>query len=282
MPVASRSRPREKPDRQRLTQAIGSEVVLFQEASTAFDDLAAEILALTRRDLPCLTLLLFGGPARIETLVHALNMQPNEVGAIVERLELAGYARRQPADHQRIELTGHAREWVERIWGPLRDEGHRLMSGLTTGQLRLVEEFMRRARDIQERRAVSLRQWLAVPASPARRPHLRGGLSPAGLQRVQLFVEANLERPLRLRDLAQRAGLSTFHFARAFRTSAGMTPHAFIETQRVERARRLVAETRDSLAEIAVKTGFGSQSRFTTIFRRRTGFTPAQFRRGQH
>src|SRR6185295_9981002 len=160
-------------------------VVLFQEASTAFDDLAAEILALNRRDLPCLTLLLFGGPARVETLAHALKIRPNEVGAIVERLELAGYARRQPADHQGVELTGHAREWVERIWGPLRDEGYRLMSGLATHQLALVGTFMRHARDIQERRATRLRQWLAVPTSPARRPHLRGGLTPAALQRVQ-------------------------------------------------------------------------------------------------
>jgi transcriptional regulator GlxA family with amidase domain len=45
-----------------------------------------------------------------------------------------------------------------------------------------------------------------VRASPAGRPQLRGGLSPAALRRVQLFVEANLARPLHLRDLAERAG----------------------------------------------------------------------------
>ena len=78
------------------------------------------------------------------------------------------------------------------------------------------------------------RKWLQVPLSPARRTHLRGGLSPAALRRVQLFVEANLGRAIHLHDLAARAALSPFHFARAFKTSAGMTPRAYVEQRRIE------------------------------------------------
>jgi AraC family transcriptional regulator len=195
---------------------------------------------------------------------------------------LAGYARRRPdGDGARIELTEHARQWIERIWGPMREEGGRLLGSYSTRDLALMSTFMVRARDVQERQVRRLRKWLALPSSPARRTHLRGGLSPAALRRVQLFVEANLDRTIRLHDLAGRAGLSLYHFARAFRMSAGMTPRAFVEQRRLERAKQLIHQSRQSLADIAVESGFGTQSRLTTTFRRRTGFTPAEYRRGQ-
>jgi AraC family transcriptional regulator len=101
------------------------------------------------------------------------------------------------------------------------------------------------------------------------------------LRRVQLFVEANLGRTIHLADLARRAGLSLHHFARAFKMSAGMTPRAFVEERRIERARQLITESDRSLADIAVECGFGTQSRLTTTFKRRTGFTPAEYRRGR-
>jgi AraC family transcriptional regulator len=192
---------------------------------------------------------------------------------------LAGYARSQPAG-PRIELTEHARQWIERIWTDLQREGQRLMDEYATRDLAAIDAFLRRACGIQEARTNKLRAWLALPSSPARRSHLRGGLSPAALRRVQLFVEANLARPIRLQDLAARAALSPYHFARAFKTSAGTTPRAFVEERRVERARRLLRETTQPVAAIAVDAGLGSQSRFTTVFKRRTGFTPASYRRG--
>ena len=164
---------------------------------------------------------------------------------------------------------------------PLRVEGGRLLAGYSTRDLDMLSAFLMRARQLQERQVKRLRKWLALPASPARRTHLRGGLSPAALRRVHVFVEANLERAIRLNDLADRAGLSVYHFARAFRVSAGQTPGAFVEERRIERAKQLIAQGVRSLAEIAVECGFGTQSRLTTTFKRRIGFTPAEFRRGR-
>jgi AraC-like DNA-binding protein len=84
-----------------------------------------------------------------------------------------------------------------------------------------------------------------------------------------------------LHDLAARAGLSPFHFARAFRTSTGVTPRAFVEERRIERASALLTRSDRAIAGIALDTGFGTQSRLTSVFKRRTGFTPAVFRRGR-
>jgi AraC family transcriptional regulator len=266
--------------RLRLLGAIGQDVSRFQEASYAFDDVAAEILALQRSDLPCMTLLLFNGPASSDRIAAALHAPSRVVNATLERLQLAGYARFQPGGGRRIEITEHARTWIERIWAPLQKEGERLLGTYATRELTLLNTFMGRACEIQEGRTHKLRTWLALPASPARRSHLRGGLSPAALRRVQLFVEANLARPIRLHDLAARAALSPYHFARAFKTSAGATPRGFVEDRRIARAKQLLGETTQPLTAVAVESGFGTQSRLTTVFRRRTGFTPAAYRRG--
>jgi len=255
---------------------LGAGVVAFQDESSAFDDAAARVLALDRSDLPCMTRLLFAGPASIEELAAALDRPRRAILPSIDRLERAGYARRAGGT---IDLTSHAREWIARIWSPLQIEGARLLASYPRRDLELLSGFMARARAIQTRHADTLRGWLEQPAALARSPHLRGGLSPAALRRVEVYVQAGLDRPLPLADLAARAGLSVFHFARAFRVSTGLTARAFVETRRIARARQLIAGTTQPLATIAVDTGFGSQSRLTTAFKRATGFTPAAWRR---
>lgn len=266
--------------RARLKQVVGLAISRLQDVSSAFDDLAAEILAVERTDLPCITQLLFVGPASVDELSERLRGKRAAIQATVTRLQLAGYARVH-ADGDRIELTEHAREWIGRIWGPLRKEGFDVLDAYSTAQLMILASFLGRAGDVQEGLARKLRAWLEQPASPARRPHMRGGLSPGALRRVQLFVEANLGGPIHLNDLALRAGLSLFHFSRAFKQSAGMTPRAFVEERRVERAKRLLTESALPLADIAGECGFGTQSHLTTTFKRRTGFTPGAYRRGR-
>src|SRR5262245_44840604 len=188
--------------RQELVQSLGMQVVRFQEESAAFDDVAARILALHRSDLACMTLLLYSGAASVEQLTTVLHVPRGAVTATVERLRLAGYARRRPETGEaRIELTEHARRWIERIWQPVHEEGDRLLRSYSTRDLDVMSSFMVRAFDVQERQIRRLRKWLQLPSSFAKSPHLRGGLSPAALRRVQLFVEANLERTIHLADL---------------------------------------------------------------------------------
>jgi len=272
------------PTRDALVDAIGLEIVRFQDASSALDDAAAAVLALARADLPYVTALLFQGPLPVEQLAGALGRPALQVRATLAHLELAGYVRPTASvargrAAERFEITEHAREWTEALWGPLSREGAQLLGGFAPDQLAIIARFLEAARALQDTHTARIRKLLAAPQSQ-RKNRLRGGLSPAALRRVQLFIEANLDHAIRLADLAARAGLSAYHFAHAFKTSTGATPRAFVEARRVEHARRLLRESNAPLAQIAIDTGFGTQSRFTTAFRRATGFTPAVYRRG--
>ena len=275
------SRARRGTPRAALVQAIGGDVWRFQEGSYAFDDVAAEILALHRGDLPAMTMLLFNGAASPEEMSTTLQTPRMSTAMTFERLQLAGYARCQPGLRTRIELTEHARKWIGRIWEPLQRDGETLLNGYPARDLACIRGFLRKACELQDAHTHRLRTWLALPRADARQTHLRGGLSPAALRRVQLFVEANVANRIHVRDLAARAALSPYHFARAFKTSTGQTPYAFIEERRIARAKTLLAETASPVAAIAVETGFGTQSRLTTRFRRRTTFTPAAYRRNR-
>lgn len=253
-----------------LLEQIGSDVVQFQDASAEFDATVGKVLALGRADLGCLAQLHFGGPTPLGAVARE---------ADVARLELAGYVQREVAGGgQRLVLTAHAREWIDTLWGPLQADGYQLMAGLSEEHLRIIAGFLRAARAIQDRHAARVARLLQEPGR-SRAARQRGGLSPAALRRVQLYVEAHLAEPIRVGELAHRSGLSVFHFTRAFRQSTGMTPHAWVQQRRVERARELLSDASLPLGDIALAVGFSSQSHFTTVFRRLTGLTPAVIRR---
>lgn len=106
-----------------------------------------------------------------------------------------------------------------------------------------------------------------------------GALVKWRLLRVQSVIEARFTEPLRLRDLAAAAGLSRMHFAAQFRAATGSSPHEYLLCRRIEAAKTMMAETETSLAEIALNVGFQAQTHFTTVFKRLTATTPAQWRR---
>ena len=113
-----------------------------------------------------------------------------------------------------------------------------------------------------------------VPAAEPFTPS-RGGLPPILTQRICEYIESPSGRENRAsRALAAMAGLSTYHFARAFHQSVGMPPHNYLLSRRLDRAERMLRETQLPLSEIAVATGFSDQSHLSRHFRRRTGMSP--------
>src|SRR5262245_14630834 len=84
---------------------------------------------------------------------------------------------------------------------------------------------------------------IVVGARQSSPPQTRGGLPPGALRRVREYIETNMEQSIGLKALASAAGLSMYHFARAFKQSQGMTPHSYVVQQRLARARQLLTET---------------------------------------
>lgn len=105
-----------------------------------------------------------------------------------------------------------------------------------------------------------------------------GGLSGNKLRRVTEFINDNLEQDLTLTEIAQVAGLSHFHFARAFRKTMGITSQQYITNRRIEKAKELLAKSDLPIVEVGFQTGFKNQSHFTTLFRKITSLTPKLWR----
>ncbi len=109
----------------------------------------------------------------------------------------------------------------------------------------------------------------------------RQGLAPWQVRRVLAHIESNLGTTLRNKDLAAVARLSTFHFAVAFRSSVGDSPHGYVIRRRVERAQGLMLSTEKPLSEIAAECGLADQAHLTRLFRRIVGESPAAWRRAR-
>ena len=109
----------------------------------------------------------------------------------------------------------------------------------------------------------------------------RQGLAPWQVRRVLAHIDANLGTTIRNQDLAAVARLSTFHFAVAFRSSVGDSPHGYVIRRRVERAQGLMLSTEKPLSEIAAECGLADQAHLTRLFRRIVGESPAAWRRAR-
>jgi AraC family transcriptional regulator len=110
-------------------------------------------------------------------------------------------------------------------------------------------------------------------------PNYRGGIARSRLTRVLERLDANLQFPVPISELAETSGLSLSHFSRAFRQSTGLSPHQYLLTRRIERAKSLLSDPNLSVAEIAVNVGFAQQNHFARVFRKHTGLSPNEFRR---
>ncbi len=109
---------------------------------------------------------------------------------------------------------------------------------------------------------------------------LCGGLAAWQMNRVQAYIEENLETPIRISDMAATTRLSVGHFSRAFRISFARPPHAYVMLRRTERAKRLMlSDDPIPLAEIALRCGLSDQAHLSRLFRNIVGDSPATWRR---
>ena len=98
------------------------------------------------------------------------------------------------------------------------------------------------------------------------------------LRRLRDYVEHSLADDLDVSVMAQVAGASPSHFARAFAATVGMTPFRYVMTRRLARARELLERTRRPATAIASEVGFKTPSHFASRFRREFGVAPTEIR----
>jgi AraC-like DNA-binding protein len=79
--------------------------------------------------------------------------------------------------------------------------------------------------------------------------------------------------------MAQVACLSPNHFLRTFKQVFRQTPHQYLIDVRLIKAKQLLTETNRPITDICMAIGFDSLGSFSTLFRRRTGLSPAQYRK---
>jgi AraC-like DNA-binding protein len=95
------------------------------------------------------------------------------------------------------------------------------------------------------------------------------------------YITENIQTPLDLKELAARASLSLYYFARLFKKETGYTPHKYVLTARVNAAKFYLKSSAFSVKEISLACGFSSECGFCTAFKRIMGTTPVTYRNRQ-
>jgi AraC family transcriptional regulator len=126
---------------------------------------------------------------------------------------------------------------------------------------------------------LATRLLAAHSGSPLTVQPAMGGLPPKVLLRSIERLRSDSDADVSLAALASDAGLSRFHFCRAFKESTGLSPHAWLRQHRLEQAMNMLRDTDESVVSIAAALGYSSQTAFAAAFRKLTGETPSDWRR---
>lgn len=133
-----------------------------------------------------------------------------------------------------------------------------------------VANALARTLVVPPHRAGGQAQFIAAPVPQ------QGG---DGIADLQQWALDRLHEPLTVRDLADRAGMSTRNLTRHFHRSAGLTPLRWLHTQRIRRAQELLETTDTSVERIAARTGMGTATTLRRHFGRAVGVPPDTYRR---
>jgi DNA-binding MarR family transcriptional regulator len=146
-----------------LRHDLGQEVQAHQAAVDAVDAAAAGCLQVNRTDLRCLEILYQGEAVLPSQLAAKLGLTTGSVTVMLDRLERLGYVTRSadPSDRRKVvvRITPKAARRATKIYGPIAQEGERdVLSRYTAAELRVLLDFHRRGRELQERHVARIRQ----------------------------------------------------------------------------------------------------------------------------
>lgn len=122
----------------------------------------------------------------------------------------------------------------------------------------------------------AIRWW--IEHQPAERGML-AALTEPGLASALGAIHAEPTARWTVEELGQRAAMGRTAFAGRFRDVIGMTPMEYVTLWRMQRAKRLLTESRLSLEQVASRAGYDSAASFSRVFTRETGVRPGAYRR---
>lgn len=103
-------------------------------------------------------------------------------------------------------------------------------------------------------------------------------LDQGAITALREYLRDSLDSTINLHALAQLVNMPVNRFATAFHDAFHTTPHQYVITQRISRAKNLLTSTRLTITEISAAVGFSTPSHFATTFKDRVGITPSQYR----
>ncbi len=124
---------------------------------------------------------------------------------------------------------------------------------------------------------VMLAEAMSLAGKP--REKAKGGLAPWAERRVIEYLRARAFEDVSLSELAALVQLSPFHFARMFKATTGLPPHAYQRRLRCEHAQELLRQTDLTIGSISVAVGYETPQAFARMFRAETGRAPSDWRR---
>lgn len=96
---------------------------------------------------------------------------------------------------------------------------------------------------------------------------------------IQAWIENNITEKIVISELANRVSLAERTFIRRFKAATGNTPSEYIQRAKVEFAKQLLEDEKESIKEISYKTGYEDITYFRGIFKKYTGLTPIEYKK---
>lgn len=99
------------------------------------------------------------------------------------------------------------------------------------------------------------------------------------LASTMAYIREHLDHKLTLEELSRQANLSPYYFAHLFKEQTGISPIEYVALTKVNYAKNILKTTENSITEISDLLGYSSDASFINAFKKRTGISPARFRR---
>lgn len=188
----------------------------------------------------------------------------------------------------------YADEWEESCIAPFlkqsvliqnllhpEDPGYPELHGLSA---RLIGLALGREKDWYIRCKLLLLEWFRLLTVHQRFLPARENLSPGDARRVERYkalvsyIETHYQEPLSLQQLSELIHCNRQYLCRFFRETAGVSPIQYLISCRIDHACALLADTSQSVTDIALNCGFDNISYFIRAFRAHKGCTPREYR----